>query len=94
MKNFSVIFAVLAATLCLSAVETFAQSEPYKLFDTRPVITHGPYLVARSGQTATIVWMTDTPSHSKVRFAKGVTGIDGKVVHSVTIPSRPAGSRE
>ena len=42
-----------------------AQSEPYKVFDTRPVITQGPYLVATSGTTATVVWLTDTPSHSQ-----------------------------
>ena len=50
MKNFSVVSAVLAATLCLSAMETFAQSEPYKVFDTRPVITHGPYSSPRAGR--------------------------------------------
>ena len=48
-----------------------AQSEPYRVFDTKPVITQGPYLVATSDTTATMVWLTDTPSHSKVRFAKG-----------------------
>ncbi len=45
-----------------------AQSEPYKVYDTRPVITEGPYLIATGETTATIVWMTDTPSHAKVRY--------------------------
>jgi predicted phosphodiesterase len=48
-----------------------AQSEPYKVFDTRPVITQGPYLVASSDTSTTLVWLTDTPSHSKVKFARG-----------------------
>jgi predicted phosphodiesterase len=45
-----------------------AQSEPYKVYDARPVITEGPYLIATGETTATIVWLTDTPSHGKVRY--------------------------
>ena len=55
---------------CLPA-RAGAQSEPYKVFDTRPVIAQGPYLVASSDSSTTIVWLTDTPSHSKVRFGSG-----------------------
>lgn len=63
---------VLATALVgVLAAAAHAQSEPYKVFDTRPVITHGPYLVATSDTSTTIVWMTDTPSHSKVRYARG-----------------------
>lgn len=70
-----------ALVLCLASPSTaFAQSEPYKIFDTRPVITEGPYLVASSATATTIVWMTDTPSHSLVRYAKGsVTDAAGLV---------------
>ena len=50
------------------AVSVHAQSEPYTVYDTRPVITEGPYLVANSETTATIVWLTDTPSHARVRY--------------------------
>ena len=64
--------ALLAALTATVPAASFAQSEPYKVFDTRPVITEGPYLVATSGTSTTIVWLTDTPSHSKVRF--GVNG--------------------
>lgn len=48
-----------------------SQSEPYKVFETRPVITEGPYLVGLSDSAVSVVWMTDTPSHSKVRFGTG-----------------------
>jgi predicted phosphodiesterase len=48
-----------------------AQSEPFKVHDTHSVITEGPYLVATGETTATIVWMTDTPSHAKVRYGVG-----------------------
>jgi predicted phosphodiesterase len=48
-----------------------AQSEPYKVYDTKPVITQGPYLIALSDTTVNVIWMTDTPSHSKVRVWKG-----------------------
>src|SRR6185503_455519 len=62
---------IAAALAIASAGPAFAQSEPYKVFETRPVITQGPYLVATSDTAAMVVWMTDTPSHSEVRFAKG-----------------------
>ena len=61
----------LVAGLMGPAVYAHAQSEPYKTFDTRPVITQGPYLVATGSTTATIVWLTDTPSHSVVRYGRG-----------------------
>lgn len=60
----------LAAALG-AAADALAQSEPYKVFDTRPIIVQGPYLVATSETTATIVWMTDTPSHSQIRYGTG-----------------------
>jgi len=49
------------------------QSEPYKVFETKPVITDGPYLVALSDTSVSVVWMTDTPSHSVVRFGSRAT---------------------
>ena len=65
--------SVVSAVACVAAVfatpiSARAQSAPFKVFDTRPVITQGPYLVATSATTATIVWFTDAPSHSKVRY--------------------------
>jgi predicted phosphodiesterase len=63
---------VPAAWLVLvCAPPVLAQSEPYKVFDAKPVVTQGPYLVATSNTTATIVWLTDAPSHAAVRYAKG-----------------------
>jgi hypothetical protein len=61
------------ATLVAIGAPAWAQSQPYKVFDTRPVITQGPYLMASSATTATIVWFTDAPSHSKVRYGTGTT---------------------
>jgi len=57
-----------AVGLLTVAAPALAQSEPFKVYDTRPVITEGPYLVATGETTATIVWFTDTPSHAKVRY--------------------------
>ncbi len=68
-------------------VQAAAQSEPYKVFDTRPVITQGPYLVATSGTSTTIVWMTDAPSHSEVRYARGA-GLDAAALTSTTEPQQ------
>jgi predicted phosphodiesterase len=61
----------LSVALLTAAVPAHAQSEPYTVFDTRPVITEGPYLVATGETTATIAWFTDTPSHAKVRYGPG-----------------------
>lgn len=61
----SLTFAIGLLTVAAPAL---AQSEPFKVYDTRPVITEGPYLVATGETTATIVWFTDTPSHAKVRY--------------------------
>lgn len=62
--------AVLSLAIYSVAAPLTAQaaSDPYRVFDTRPVITEGPYLVATSETTATVVWLTDTPSHAKVRY--------------------------
>jgi predicted phosphodiesterase len=59
---------MLAAVLLALAATAGAQSEPYKVFDTRPVITEGPYMVATGETTTTIVWLTDTPSHARVLY--------------------------
>jgi predicted phosphodiesterase len=48
-----------------------AQSEPYKVFEARPVITEGPYLSALSDTAVSVMWMTDAPSHAKVRLHDG-----------------------
>jgi predicted phosphodiesterase len=64
---------VLGAALLWIPAPIIAQgaSAPYQVYDTRPVITEGPYLVATSETTATVVWLTDTPSHAKVRYGVG-----------------------
>jgi len=59
---------ILSVAMLAVTAPARAQSDPYRVFDTRPVITDGPYLVATGETTATIVWFTDTPSHAKVRY--------------------------
>ena len=59
---------ILSVAVLAGAVPIGAQSEPYRVYDTRPVITDGPYLIATGETTATIVWFTDTPSHAKVLY--------------------------
>ena len=78
---------VAVGLLALAAPPAFAQSEPYKVYDTRPVITQGPYLVATGSTTATVVWLTDTPSHSRVRYARG-SGLADTALTSVAEPER------
>ena len=67
----------MLASICIGVsalavqVVAEAQSEPYKVFDTKPVITEGPYLSALSDTAVSVVWMTDAPSHAKVRLRDG-----------------------
>jgi predicted phosphodiesterase len=84
------VLKVLMAVLAIAATSpatAWAQSEPYKVFDTRPVITQGPYLVATSNTSTTIVWMTDAPSHSKVRYARGA-GLGADALTSTAEPQQ------
>ena len=55
-------------------VESRAQQQPFVVHDTKPVITHGPYLVDPSETSVTVVWITDTPSHALVRFSEAKDG--------------------
>ncbi len=82
---------------------TRAQAQPYRIFDTRPVITEGPYLVAMSDSAVSVVWMTDAPSHAKVRLSDGTRvreiepQVDGLVPvglrHVVTLTGLAPGAR-
>jgi hypothetical protein len=51
-----------------------AQQQPFVVHDTKPVITHGPYLVDPSETSVTVVWTTDTPSHALVRYGEARDG--------------------
>ena len=55
----------------LMASRADAQHQPFVVHDTKPVITHGPYLVDPSETAVTVVWTTDTPSHARVIFGSG-----------------------
>ncbi len=46
-------------------------ADPYVVYETTPVILHGPYLLAPTETSVVIVWTTDTPCHSKVLY--GIT---------------------
>lgn len=85
-RHFRVSLA-LATTLLGPAISAHAQSEPYKTFDTRPVITQGPYLIATASTTTTIVWLTDTPSHSLVKYARGA-GLPSAALTESSEPER------
>jgi acid phosphatase type 7 len=105
MKRTRLALASLCIGLAALAVQGSAgtQSEPYKVFDTRPVITEGPYLSALSDTSVSVMWMTDAPSHAKVRLSDGDTvreiepQVDGLVPvgqrHVVTITGLAPGKR-
>ncbi|WP_028102722.1 purple acid phosphatase family protein [Pseudoduganella violaceinigra] len=105
MKSIRIACAATCLGIAALAVQgaASAQSEPYKVFDTRPVITDGPYLSALSDTAVSVVWMTDAPSHAKVRLHDGDSvreiepQVDGLVPvgqrHVVTIKGLAPGRR-
>ncbi|KRB82029.1 FN3 domain-containing metallophosphoesterase family protein [Duganella sp. Root198D2] len=105
MKRTRIVLASVCIGLAALAVQgaAIAQSEPYKVFDTRPVITEGPYLSALSDTSVSVMWMTDAPSHAKVRLSDGDSAreiepqVDGLVPvgqrHVVTITGLDPGKR-
>jgi predicted phosphodiesterase len=46
------------------------------VYDTRPVILHGPYLIAPTETSVVIAWTTDTPCHSKVLYGAGEPSLE------------------
>jgi acid phosphatase type 7 len=46
-------------------------NRPHPVCEVKPVITRGPYLSAPTDTSATIIWMTDLPSHSRVIYGTG-----------------------
>ena len=62
--------AIPSGTTCTQPTGGDA-NRPFPVCDVRPAITHGPYLSAPTDTSATIVWMTDLPSHSKVVYGTG-----------------------
>jgi len=63
--------AALALILLAASTSLVGQSAPFIVHDTKPVITHGPYLVDPAENAITVVWTTDTPSHAAVKFGVG-----------------------
>ena len=61
-------------------------AEPYVVYDTKPVIVHGPYLVAPTETSAMIAWTTDTPCHSKVLYGKSELSLEANNAKDGLLP--------
>jgi acid phosphatase type 7 len=59
--------------LLLLGTPASTQHEPFIVHETKPVITNGPFLLGTSESSVTVVWSTDTPSHSQVLYGAGGT---------------------
>lgn len=59
--------------LGLAAQNSSAQIEnrPYKVFNVKPAITHGPILLQPTETSVTIMWTTDMPCQAKVEYGEG-----------------------
>lgn len=72
MKKCAFAFVFGVALIVFPVLPSLAQDKPFVVHDTKPVIMQGPYITSLSETEATIVWLTDTPCHSKVVYgAKG-----------------------
>lgn len=58
-------------TILQIAILAFFQHQPFPVHDAKPVILNGPYLLAPAEDSVTVVWTTDTPSHSRVLYGTG-----------------------
>lgn len=67
---------LLLAFFIFSSLNAQIEHEPYPEYDTKPVIVQNPYLLDPSENAMTVVWMTDTPSHSKVLYGKEGEDLD------------------
>ncbi len=61
-------------------------ADPYVVFDTHPVILHGPYLVAPTETSVVIAWTTDTPCHSKVLYGAGEPSMEANNAKDGMLP--------
>jgi acid phosphatase type 7 len=66
--------AWLYAAAAVVSIGLEAQQQPFVVHDTKPVITHGPYLVDPTETSVTVVWTTDTASHALVRYGEAGAG--------------------
>jgi predicted MPP superfamily phosphohydrolase len=64
-------FLVAALAVAVGTRPAWAQNAPFLVHDTKPVITRGPFLIDPSETGVTVVWTTDAPSHSEVRYGTG-----------------------
>lgn len=61
------------AVLILALAPAAAQDKPFVTHESRAVITHGPYLLAPTENSVTVVWRTDSPAHAKLLYGRGET---------------------
>jgi predicted phosphodiesterase len=45
-------------------------ANPYKVYDTTPVVLYGPFLLDTSETSSTIEWITDTPCQGRVEYGE------------------------
>lgn len=63
-------FLFILAACAIQSVAAQTARVQHRVFDTKPVITHGPILLNPSETGISILWTTDTPCHSKVLFGE------------------------
>jgi len=61
-------------------------ANPYVVYDTKPVILHGPYLMAPTETSVVVAWTTDTPCHSKVLYGTGEPSIEANNAKDGLLP--------
>lgn len=79
-----------AAIVLLAAASLAAQHQPYPVHESRASIIRGPYLLAPTSDSVTIVWTTDKPAHARVLY--GTTEQLGQTAEPHEHGLRPIGT--
>lgn len=91
MKVYHRISVLILSLVVISSVGPVkAQKAEPIVHDSRPTIVNGPYLLSPSETGITVVWTTDTPSHSRVLY--GTNGALTEMVEPSEKGLKPVGT--
>jgi predicted phosphodiesterase len=77
---------VLFVGQCAQTSHAQIENRPYKIYNVKPAITHGPILLQPTETSVTVMWTTDIPCQSKVEYGEGRLDHEVEPEHDGLIP--------